>query len=152
MCVCVCVCVTRLLFLLFSNFTLSRVWTTLLLLLTVCERRDRICHGIATAEALISKYIKGAHTRAPLQFLVSMRWTFTATNSQCSKRWQLALFSAMALKTRSLANNGTIFSSISIYNALRAFIRQLSSFTAPTLWFIDLTVATCHIQYNFLTL
>ena len=28
-------------------------------------------------------------------------------------------------------------------------IRQLSSFRAPTLWFIDLTVATCHIQYNF---
>ena len=39
-------------------------------------------------------------------------------------------------------------------NALRAcvyiYIRQLSSFRAPTLWFIDLTVATCHIQYTFL--
>ena len=38
-------------------------------------------------------------------------------------------------------------------NALRArvyiYIRQLSSFRAPTLWFIDLTVATCHIQYIF---
>ena len=38
-------------------------------------------------------------------------------------------------------------------NALRArvyiYIRQLSSFRAPTLWFIDLTIATCHIQYNF---
>ena len=31
-------------------------------------------------------------------------------------------------------------------------IRQLSSFRAPTLWFIDLTIATCHIQYTFLTL
>ena len=41
-------------------------------------------------------------------------------------------------------------------NALRActhiYIQQLSSFRAPTLWFIDLTVATCHIQYTFLSL
>ena len=41
-------------------------------------------------------------------------------------------------------------------NALRAcvyiYIRQLSSFRAPTLWFIDLTVATYHIQYTFLSL
>ena len=41
-------------------------------------------------------------------------------------------------------------------NALRArvyiYIRQLSSFRAPTLWFIDLTVATCHTQYTFLSL
>ena len=40
-------------------------------------------------------------------------------------------------------------------NALRArvyiYIRQLSSFRAPMLWFID-TVATCHIQYTFLSL
>ena len=46
-------------------------------------------------------------------------------------------------------------SSLSI-NALRAFvsifIRQPSSFRAPTLWFNDLTVATCHIQYTFLSL
>ena len=33
---------------------------------------------------------------------------------------------------------------------LYIYIRQLSS--APTLWFIDLTVATCHIQYTFLSL
>ena len=37
-------------------------------------------------------------------------------------------------------------------NALHAcvslYTRQLSSFRAPTLWFIDLTVATCHIQYS----
>ena len=32
------------------------------------------------------------------------------------------------------------------------YIRQLSSFRAPTLWFIDLTVATCHIQSTFLSL
>ena len=41
-------------------------------------------------------------------------------------------------------------------NALRAcvyiYIRQLSNFRAPTLWFIDVTVATCHIQYAFLSL
>ena len=41
-------------------------------------------------------------------------------------------------------------------NALRAcvyiYIRQLSPFRAPTLWFIDLTVPTCHIQYTFLSL
>ena len=28
---------------------------------------------------------------------------------------------------------------------------QLSSLRVPTLWFIDLTVATCHIQYTFLS-
>ena len=42
-------------------------------------------------------------------------------------------------------------SSLSI-NALHAcvyiYIRKLSSFRAPTLWFIDLTVASCHIQYT----
>ena len=32
------------------------------------------------------------------------------------------------------------------------YIRQLSSLKAPTLWFIDPTVATCHIQYTFLSL
>ena len=39
-------------------------------------------------------------------------------------------------------------------NTLRAcvyiYIRQLSSFKAPT-WFIDLTVASCHIQCTFLS-
>ena len=30
------------------------------------------------------------------------------------------------------------------------YIWQLSSFRAPTLWFINLTVTTCHIQYTFL--
>ena len=41
-------------------------------------------------------------------------------------------------------------------NVLRAcvyiYFRQLSSFSEPTLWFIDLTVATCHSQYTFLSL
>ena len=32
------------------------------------------------------------------------------------------------------------------------YIRQLSFFRAPMLWFIDLTVATYHIQYTFLSL
>ena len=32
------------------------------------------------------------------------------------------------------------------------YIRQLRSSRAPTLWFIDLTVATSHIQYTFLSL
>ena len=47
------------------------------------------------------------------------------------------------------------FSSLSI-NALHIrlyiYIRQLSSFRAPTLWLIDLAIATCHIQYTFLSL
>ena len=46
-------------------------------------------------------------------------------------------------------------SSLSI-NALHACVyiynRQLSSFRTPTLWFIDLNVAICHIQYGFLNL
>ena len=29
------------------------------------------------------------------------------------------------------------------------YLRQLSSFRAPTLWFTHLKVATCHIQYTF---
>ena len=41
-------------------------------------------------------------------------------------------------------------------NALHACVyiynQQLRSFRAPTLWFMDLTVATCHIQYMFLSL
>ena len=32
------------------------------------------------------------------------------------------------------------------------YIRQLSSFRAPTMWFIDLTFATCHIEYTLLSL
>ena len=32
------------------------------------------------------------------------------------------------------------------------YIQQLSSFRPPTLWFIDLTVAACHIQYTFRSL
>ena len=43
-----------------------------------------------------------------------------------------------------------------IVNALRAvfmiYIRQLRALGAPTLWFIDLNVATGHIQYTFLSL
>ena len=31
------------------------------------------------------------------------------------------------------------------------YIQQLSSFWVPTLWFIDLTVATCYIQYTCLS-
>ena len=31
-------------------------------------------------------------------------------------------------------------------------IHLLSSFRAPTLWFVDLTVTTCHIQYTSLSL
>ena len=32
------------------------------------------------------------------------------------------------------------------------YIRQLSSLRVPMLWFTYLTVATCHIQYTFLSL
>ena len=35
---------------------------------------------------------------------------------------------------------------------LYIYIWQLSSFRVPTLWFIDLTDATCHIQNTFLSL
>ena len=41
-------------------------------------------------------------------------------------------------------------------NALRTCVYiynwQLSSFRAPMLWFVNLTVATCHTQYIFLSL
>ena len=39
-----------------------------------------------------------------------------------------------------------------LHDCVYICIRQLSSFRAPTLWFIDLTVATCHIQSTFLSL
>ena len=43
--------------------------------------------------------------------------------------------------------------SINALHACIIYIRQLSrSSRAPTLWFIELTVATCYIQYTFLNL
>ena len=39
-----------------------------------------------------------------------------------------------------------------LYTCVYIYIRQLSSFRAPALWFINLTVDTCHIQYIFLSL
>ena len=53
----------------------------------------------------------------------------------------------------SSCKSALVRSSLSI-NALRAcvYIQQLSSFRVPKLWCIDLTVATCHIQCNFLSL
>ena len=47
----------------------------------------------------------------------------------------------------------SVRSSVTV-NALRAYVYiyiwQLSSFRVPTLWFADLTVTTCHIQYTCL--
>ena len=58
------------------------------------------------------------------------------------------------VKYQKIPSNAVILS-LSI-NALHAcvyiYIRQLNAFGAPTLWFIDLTVATCQIQYTFLSL
>ena len=49
-------------------------------------------------------------------------------------------------------NERSPFSCIDVLCAcVYIYIRQLSSFRAPMLWFIDLTVAICHIQYTFLT-
>ena len=36
---------------------------------------------------------------------------------------------------------------IYIYTCVYIYIQQLSSFRVPRLWFIDLTVTSCHIQY-----
>ena len=41
---------------------------------------------------------------------------------------------------------------VSLHACVYIYIWQLSSFRAPKLWFIDLTVATCCIQYTFLSL
>ena len=38
---------------------------------------------------------------------------------------------------------------LSLRTRVSIYIWHLSSFRTPTLWFIDLTVATCHIQYTF---
>ena len=39
-----------------------------------------------------------------------------------------------------------------LHTCVYIYIWQLSSLRAPKLWFIDLTVTTCHIQYTFLSL
>ena len=55
----------------------------------------------------------------------------------------------------SYCNAGSLRRTLGI-NPLRTcvyiYIRQLSSFRAPMLWLINLTVATCRIQYTFLSL
>ena len=59
-------------------------------------------------------------------------------------------------KQHGIQRHGFILRSSLGISALRTcvyiYIQQLSSFRAPMLWFIDLTVATCHIQYTFLSL
>ena len=71
------------------------------------------------------------------------------THDRVTLRWLFFVYDAICWGTQSIQEL-----SLSI-NALRAWIYihiwQLSSFRATTLWFIDLTVATCHIQYAFLT-
>ena len=66
--------------------------------------------------------------------------------------WRVLYFVYKQLETKynlSFLKPSKQASSLSI-NALRTcvciYIRQLISFRAPTLWFMDLTVATCHIH------
>ena len=47
---------------------------------------------------------------------------------------------------------GSFLFAFALLASVYIYIRKLSSFRAPTLWFIDLTVATCHIQYTFMSL
>ena len=114
-----------------------------------------------------------------LHFLVQWNWTLMrnthsffslinkANRSQFSKKhrtWQLenkshSFGNLLKLSwerqiVHSLHKENAIKEALSI-NALRAcvyiYIRQLSSYRVPMLWFIDLTVATCHNQYTFLS-
>ena len=59
-------------------------------------------------------------------------------------KWLCWLFRTLtkALSRISLSINA-------LHTCVYIYIRELSSFRAPTLWFIDLTVVTCHIQYTF---
>ena len=41
---------------------------------------------------------------------------------------------------------------VCLHTRIYIYIWQFSSFRASMLWFIDLTVASCHIQYTFLSL
>ena len=85
----------------------------------------------------------------------SMAWMETDyskhTHFRWKIKWRLELLGALRIMGETTPLRG--FLSV---NALRAcvyiYMRQLSSFRAPTLWFIALTVATCHIQYTFLSL
>ena len=52
--------------------------------------------------------------------------------------------------TNSIAHRSSL-SINALCTCLYIHIQQLSFFRAPTLWFIDLTVPTCHIRYTFLS-
>ena len=81
--------------------------------------------------------------------------TVSHNDSQESTLQELCVTNYWSLAARVITTLTTPLVSLKRLNALRAcvyiYIRQLISFRAPTLWFIDLTVATCHIQYTFLS-
>ena len=64
---------------------------------------------------------------------------------KCHDTWNMEKFHFLYLKEASSLSINDLRTCVYIY------IWQLSSFRAPTLWFIDLTVAACHIQNTFLS-
>ena len=63
---------------------------------------------------------------------------------------QISFFSSQHFSTKT--NHKSPLSIDALRACVYIYIRQLGSFRVPTLWFIDLTVATCHIHYHPLRL
>ena len=78
------------------------------------------------------------------------------TRSWSRARYQLPCSYCTQTVALSYFETKACLSSLIGINALRAcvyvYVWQFSSFRAPMLWFIDMAVATCHIQYTFLSL
>ena len=84
---------------------------------------------------------------APKVSLKSVCFSFFSSSflysSLASSLLFVFLFSRGSVLAPKLQNHKKLCVFIFIY------IRQLSSFRVPTLWFIDLTVTACHIRYTF---
>ena len=131
----------------FSNF-----WTVLQT--KSCEHRRRAL-GISKSSKIKTPTL---YHQCPL-----LTWVQTETNSSLNSTLP-ALDPTFYVQVHKVWQNlldpedqsPTLLKETLTVNALCArvyiHIQQLSSFRAPTLRFIDLTVATCHIQYTFLSL
>ena len=103
-----------------------------------------------------------AHTRLPAE-----AWKYMNQGKEwlwCSICFQLPMISLGLIKivlmftpfefeaVQDRCVNNCCLSINALHTCVYIYIWQLSSFRAPKLWFIDLTVTTCHIQYTFLSL
>ena len=110
-------------------------------------------------KTIVRTFSKGRQT-GELSFFLSYRTPKLQTTSlHCSmfsfKHWKPSILTYSTSKTTSRMCRllpEVICRVKEAHACVYIYIRQLSSFMAPTLWFIDLTAATCHIQYTSLSL